>query len=503
MSGPLRLVPDEGTPGWAEETMRLRTLPRRRRPKLGSPTEPEHPPVSADPLDELADRLAELCADAVHPYEIAAFLESDGLTDEQAALLYGRPDAFTLAEELFAKVDRRYPGPVSSDNPWRADPWRCVLRGLVFALPGLAYLLGADLFAPHRMRFGMPSGMAATAAATLVSWAWNQALAHRAYAWLSRTDRHRAGLTLLIGAPAGALLAGGTGWVLGGPLAALLFTLGQSGYLAAATVLLVLGREKQLLVALAPSAVGALLVHVVQLPGAVRAAILLATLATAVGLAGWDLLRCRRLPATDQSSPSWSTTLAAGLFGLGVGTLTMIAGLGATLHHAVSPGAPAVPNSAAAGPALVALTLSLGLAEWLLYRYRSLATTALRVSLSPGDFRRRTALALAGCLGGYLAAVAALDYAVTPLWASAHLISPTQLAALLLLSAALWTALLLQALSVAWRTAGLALAAAGFEILTLLVGGDPVTAQVYGCGAAAVALVPVAVVVLGRTTRHR
>ncbi|PYC80513.1 hypothetical protein C7C46_12515 [Streptomyces tateyamensis] len=504
MSGPLRLVPDEGTPGWAEETMRLRTLPpRRRRPQAPDPADPKHPPVSADPLDDLAERLADLCADAVHPYEIAAFLESDGLTDEQAALLYGRADAFTLAEELFAKVDRRYPGPSSAENPWRIDPWRCVLRGLVFALPGLAYLLGADLFAPHRLRYGLPSGMAATAAATLISWAWNQALAHRAYGWQSRLDRRSAGLTLAIGAPLGAVLAGGCGWLIGGPLAALVFLLGQSGYLAAATVLLVLGREKHLLVALAPSAVGALLVHLVDLNGLARAAVLVSTLAAALGLAGWELTDCLRAPATVHTGPSWSSTLAAGLFGLGVGTLTMVAGLGAAVHHGLRPHAPAVPDSAAAGPALVALTLSLGLAEWLLYRYRAAATTALRVSLSPGDFRRRTTLALAGCLGGYVAAVAALDYAVTPLWASAHLISPTRLAALLLLAAALWTALLLQALSVAWRTAGLAVFAAGSEILALLLGGDPVMAQVYGCGAAAAVLVPVAVVVLGRTTRHR
>lgn len=171
MSGPLRLVPDEGTPGWAEETMRLRTLPRRRQ----KPSDQPHPEISPDPLDELAERLAELCADAVHPYEIAAFLESDGLTDEQAALVYGRPDSFTLAEDLFAKVARRYPGPSpSSVDPWRADPWRCLLRGLVFALPGLGYLLGADLFNTHRTRFGLPSGMAALAAATLLSWAFNQ-----------------------------------------------------------------------------------------------------------------------------------------------------------------------------------------------------------------------------------------------------------------------------------------------------------------------------------------
>ncbi|MEY9946348.1 hypothetical protein [Kitasatospora sp. GAS1066B] len=501
MSGPLRLVPDEGTPGWAEETMRLRTLPRRRQRPVPAAA---HPELSPDPLDELADRLAELCADAVHPYEIAAFLESDGLTDEQAALVYGRADAFTLAEDLFAKVARRYPGPAPADaDPWRADPWRCLLRGLVFALPGLAYLLGADLFSAHRQRFGLPSGMAALAAATLLSWAFNQALAHRAYGWLSLADRRSAARTLALGAPLGALLAAGTGWLLGGPLAALLFIIGQSLYLGAATALLVLGQEKLLLAALAPSATGAALVLAVRLPAWAKAAILLATLVAAVGLAAWQLGRRLSGGGARASGPSWSATTASGLFGLAVGTLTMIAGLGPALHHAVRPTAPAVPGAGATGPALVALTLSLGLAEWLLYRYRSLATRALRSSTSSADFRRRTALALAGCLLGYLLAVTALDYAATAVWARAPLIGPTRLTALLLLAATLWTALLLQALSVAWRTSGLCLAAAGFEITAALTGGDPSSVQLYGCGAAAALLVPLAVVVLGRTTRHR
>ncbi|MFI9269734.1 hypothetical protein ACIGXM_03260 [Kitasatospora sp. NPDC052896] len=507
MSGPLRLVPDEGTPGWAEETMRLRELPRRRRPGAPSPAE-DAPELSPDPIDELAERLADVCADAVHPYEIAAFLESDGLTDEQAALNYGRPDSFALAEELFAKVARRYPAPVivTGADPWRADPWRCVLRGLVFALPGLGYLLASGFFAAHRLRFGLPSGLAAMAAATLVSWAWNQGLAHRSYGWLSRTNRRAAGRALALGAPAGALLAAATGYLVGGPLAALWFIAGQSLYLAAATVLLVLGQEKLLLAALTPSVVGTGLVLGVRLPGTARSAILLATLACAVGLAVWQLVRCLRTePTAGGSRPPRHETLGAGLFGLSVGTLTLFAGLGASLQHGLRPGTTGHPGST--GPVLVALTLSLGLAEWLLYRYRSLATAALRTSLSPGHFRRRTGLVLAGCLGGYLAVVGLLDLAATLLWphtpSNSSPTGPLTAVDLLLLAATLWTALLLQALGLVWRTTGLCAAAAVAESTALLSGADPLWVQLYGCGAAAVLLVLLATVVLGRTTTHR
>jgi hypothetical protein len=505
MSGPLRLVPDEAGPGWAEQTMQLRTLPRqRRRPAPPQPAD-EGPDVCADPIDALAERLADVCADAVHPYEIAAFLESDGLTDEQAALNYGRPDSFTLAEELFVKIERRYPGPSAEfANPWRADPWRCVVRGLVFALPGLGYLLGANLFAVDRMRFGLPSGMVALSVATLVSWAWNQALAHRSYAWLGRGRRRAAGRCLAVGAPAGALVAATASYVVGGPLASLLFAAGQSGYLAAATVLLVLGREKSLLVALAPSALGAGVVLAVDVPQAVRTAVLLATLGLALALATREVLRC--LKAEQESTVLRLPVLQElphGLFGLAVGTLTLIAGLGTTIEQAVGPGVLAGTAATPTGPAMVALTLSLGLAEWLLFRYRAMAVASLRTSHTPGRFVLRTGSVLLGCLVTYLTTVACLDAAATVLWPGAPTLGIVQLGALLVLGGALWLALLLNAFGFSWSTTLICLAAAGAECAGLLAGYDPTVLQLLGCGAAALVLTSIAGPALGRTTRHR
>ncbi|MBD0691013.1 hypothetical protein [Streptomyces sp. CBMA123] len=513
MSGPIRLVPDEGG---AERTMQLRTLPlKRRRP--APPTEPdpaEQLDLSDDPLDELAERLQDVCADAVHPYEIAAFLESDGLSDEQAALLYGRPDAFTVAEELFEKVERRYPGPSSEfANPWRADPWRCVVRGLVFALPGLGYLLGANLFATARMRFGLPSGMLALSIATLVSWGFNQALAHRSYRWLSRLRRRDAAVCLAVGAPIGALLASGCAYVIGGPLGALWFAAGQSCYLAAATALLVLGREKFLLLALAPASVGAGVVLAVDVPQPVRTAVLLASVALAVGLAVRELLVAARGGERDgvklrlpirQEVPHL-------LFGLACGALTLIAGLGETIHQAVHAASHAVHTpahgahvqTAPTGPAMIALTLSLGLAEWLLFRYRAMAVAALRISHTSGQFTRRTGGILLGCLFIYLTTVAALDAAATVLWPGAPSLGVPQLGAMLLLGGSLWLALLLNAFGFSWSTALICLAAAIAESVGLLTGADPIVLQLIGCGAAALVLTATAGPALGRTTQHR
>ncbi|MED7949374.1 hypothetical protein PUR61_40685 [Streptomyces sp. BE20] len=510
MSGPLRLVPDEAGPDWAEQTVQLRTLPPRgrRRPVLPEQRpEPAEDPLdlSPDPLDELAERLRDVCADAVHPYEIAAFLESDGLSDEQAALLYGRPDSFTVAAELFEKVERRYPGPSAEfANPWRADPWRCVVRGLVFALPGLGYLLGANLFAADRMRFGLPSGMLALSVATLASWAWNQALAHRSYAWLGRGRRRSAAACLAIGAPLGAVASATAGYVVGGPLGALCFAAGQSGYLAAATVLLVLGREKFLLLALAPSALGAGVVLAVDVPQVVRTAVLLASLGLAIGLAARELVRCRRSePEPVPLRLPLVKEVPHLLFGLAVGTLTMIAGLGVTVHEAVRTGAAEGASASPTGPAMIALTLSLGLAEWLLFRYRAMAVAALRTSHTPIEFVRRTGGVLLGCLFIYLTTVAALDAAATVLWPGAPALGVPELGALLLLGGSLWLALLLNAFGLSWSTALICLAAAGAECAGLLTGVDPTLLQLIGCGASAALLTAIAGPVLGRTTKHR
>lgn len=91
MSGPLWQGPGQHT-----DTLPL-LLPRRN----GS--------HAADPLDDLAERFEEVIAGAVHPDEIAAVLESDGMTDDHIRLTYGRPDSFAIAEELYDRVPRSFP----------------------------------------------------------------------------------------------------------------------------------------------------------------------------------------------------------------------------------------------------------------------------------------------------------------------------------------------------------------------------------------------------------
>ncbi|MGW7265448.1 hypothetical protein [Streptomyces sp. NPDC054842] len=509
MSGSLRMPP-----GTYEDV--LPHVPRQRR----SPDRP-HP----DPIDELAERLGEFVAASVHPDEIAALLESDGMSDDQIRERYGCRNSFALAEELFERVERSHPEPAgTAPDPWRQGLLGCLLRGVVFALPGLGYVLGAPFLAGPHDRLGLPAGTVPLLAGALCGWTWNQGLAHRAYSWLGLGDRAAARRSLLAGAPAGAVLGSLVALAAADSAdagAAVAFAAGQSCYLGAATVLLVMGRERALTAALLPMAAGALVDLARPVPGAVRAALLLGSLAAvallalrevapavrAPGKGGWAAGLAALLPfgpygatgapgpRTRTAAPPLAGSVPYALFGLGTGVLVLYAGLGDILAGA---------HSAAAAPAAVALTLSMGPAEWLLFRFRSGSLAGLRSSGTARDFRRTTALTLVRCLSGYLAALLVLGVAASAVWPQAPGTGGTRLAGLLLLGVVLWTGLLLQSFGAVVSAAAVCCAAALAQTAALATGtGGPEHTALLVTGAAATVLTGLVCGLLGRATAHR
>ncbi|WP_330457350.1 hypothetical protein OIB37_10835 [Streptomyces sp. NBC_00820] len=543
------------------------TLPgiphQRRRP------DPERP----DPIDELARELDTFVSAAVHPDEVAALLESDGLSDDQIRERYGVLNSFALAEELYDRIPRRHPEPEGTPaDPWRAGLLGCLLRGLVFALPGFAYVLGAPLLAGPRDAFDLPAGTLTLLASALCGWAWNQGLAHRAYAWLGLGDRPAARRCLLVGTPAGMLLGALAALPVGGAAhpAAAAFAAGQSCYLGASGVLLVMGRERALLAALTPLTAGALLALAHPLPDQPRL-LLLVTSTAAVATLGflevapalrrpgagprtarptaprptghWPagltaLLPFGRLgaPPTPSRTPEscaaprpgpfvrrWAGVLAApvtallpavrpvrgggpgprllsslpyAVFGLGSGVLVLYAGLGDVLTGAE--------RSAVAAPEAVALTLSMGPAEWLLYRFRSGGLAALRASGTARTFRRTLGRTLARCLFGYLAALLVLAVVAAASWPHSPLPTGVRLAGLLALGVVLWTGLLLQSFGAVLGAAAVCCAAALAQTLALLThAGDPRLVGLAVYAAAATVQVALARGLLGRATAHR
>ena len=449
-----------------------------------------------DPIDELAERLDDFTAAAVHPDEIAALLESEGLSDDRIRERYGVKDSFALAEELYERVERRYPEPDGPlHDPWQAGLLGCLLRGVVFALPGLGYVLGAPLLIGPRDDFGLPAGTLPLLAGALVGWTWNQGLAHRAYSWLGLGDRRAARRSLLLGAPAGALLGSLVAFAVAGTghPAAVIFAAGQSCYLGAATALLVMGRERSLLVALLPMAVGAGVDLVEPVPDAARLVLLLGsmTVVTLLGLREVAPLKGRSRDTT--MGPRLAESLPYGLFGLATGVLVLHAALGEALA-----------DEQRSAPAAVALSLSMGPAEWLLHRFRSGSLAGLRNSGTPKAFRRTTAVTFVACLSAYLLSLLALSLATSALWPHAPGITGIRLVGLLLLGVLLWTGLLLQSFGAVLSAATVCCVAALAQTLGLMAHmGSPhgVGPIVYGTAAAIQAALVCAL--LGRATAHR
>ncbi|MER0449568.1 hypothetical protein ABR738_34315 [Streptomyces sp. Edi4] len=460
MSGPIRLEPHDGR----EDTLTLRLatestvtlrLPGRRAARWGKDAA----------VDRLAAELAEQIGPAVHAYEVAAVLESEGLTAQQIADEYGHRNLFSLAEDLYKRVPRSFPEPPLAADPWAPDPVRCALRGALFALPGLAYPLTARLWQSER-------AVLALIVAGLISWAWGQGLGHRAYLRMA-SGRREAARTLLAGAPLGALLSGVTGLAIVGPGPADFFVVGQSCYLAAAGILLVLARERLLLAALSPLILGAAVLPFREPGPFLRVGLSSLALALVIGAVAHCLREVLTQPAaTAPVRPRLVASLPYGLFGLAAGVLVAFAGQ----RHPL---------------AVIALTLSMGPAEWLLYRFRGLSVAALRATATPAAFRWRSAAILTGCLLVYL----------LPLIPAA-LLTGAEPAPLLALAALLWTALLLQAFGIAWLPAAVTLsAAAGVAALGLPAQPSPLD-QYVCCTAAALALTGATLHLLGRPTVH-
>lgn len=208
---------------------------------------------SADPLAQLSRQLDPACVAAVHPLELAAVLEAEGLTDRVVRERYGQESVFACAQQLYHMVPHRA-GPPPPPRPGPQSPsWQNLLRGVIYLLPAL--------WTPHALAVaggGVYRGAGlGLLVATLFGWGWMQGVAFLGYAALGhdRALAQRRLRALGFGAATlSVLLAAALAAVLGqAPVPVALATGAISLYLAAATTLLVLGRELALLLAALPA----------------------------------------------------------------------------------------------------------------------------------------------------------------------------------------------------------------------------------------------------------
>ncbi|HEY0808169.1 MAG TPA: hypothetical protein VGD84_24090 [Pseudonocardiaceae bacterium] len=452
-------------------------------------------PVAELQLADLCQRFESLCANAVDYLEIAAGLEAEGFNDQTVRVVYGFPDVFALAEDLHRRVSRNPTEPEPPPDQWRTSVWRHVVRGILFGLPSLCYPVAAPLL----------SGVDAVpllVVSTVASWSLSQALSFLGFARLGRGDRDGGRRLVRVGLGGSALLllvvVGLTAVLVGrfGPAAG--FAVAQGGYLLAATVLLVDRAELWLLVALAPGVLASTAFLLLGEPAGLRtgtlvalAGSLLLTVVLAVGRTSWPV------PAAA-GRLRWAELRATGPY---------------LLFGAVTAGLLAFPlasgGTSNATMAVLPLSLSMGAAEWLLYRYRGATGRLLRRSRLVKDFATRSWWPLIAALTWYLLCTAVLMVVARELGATVG-VSPqwTSLLAYeayLSLGGALFLALLLQAFCgpasvVAWCGGALAT-----ELVVVVIDRavPALRVQLLVCGGLLLALVIRAGIVLGQTVRHR
>jgi hypothetical protein len=106
--------------------------------------------LTDDPIDELVERIRPWAGEAVDPLQIAAALESEGVTDRIATSRYRREHVFELAEDAYRRIAlaRMADGPAPprlgdatdpTSQPPRPRTWRDLSHGLLYLLPSAAF----------------------------------------------------------------------------------------------------------------------------------------------------------------------------------------------------------------------------------------------------------------------------------------------------------------------------------------------------------------------------
>ena len=369
-----------------------------------SAARPSHELTGPERLDRITSWLSDdpalsvACAAAVDPVEIAARLESHGVSSQVAVDAFGYADVFSTAEAVYRQVPFHDVVPPPPSVPAGGGPVD-LLRGALYALPALFLPVVVTGFGLRLSWWVLPVGLT-------VAWGTSQAAATCAWTLLGRKDSRSDALmalgTLLVTGLACLVAAGVAAWALGGSASSVVTVAAIGVYVAASGIMVFQQSELLLALCMAPAAVGSVLA-VGHLPVAVgRSAAAWCVVAT-VGLAAVAAnrhvpTRRWRLPGLARSEWVQATKFLA--YGTSCGLL-----LGTLIGFASGVDGSARALSIAVWP----LLLTLGLMEWQLRSFRSRATAALSASYDLDDFGRRVGRAFRRSIGLYVGALALLS----------------------------------------------------------------------------------------------
>lgn len=337
--------------------------------------------------------VATVCAAAVDPLEIAAALETAGMSHQVVNDTYGHPDVFTLARQLWVQVPFQT-GVTATPLIQRPGGWRDLARGALYAAP--AVILFALMRALHLELAWWTLPLALT-------WGWGlgQITAYCGYTLRGRgnagAEAETGGWLLGVAVASTIDIAAVAAFALGGDVGSVLVPAGVTTYMVAGAILLLHDEEWLAAVLLAPAAVGTTLVLVAGSNAATGVlavgAILGSAVVTVIGAA-------RHLRFSWRGDFGLGTTdvrialahLAHGVI-CGV-ALSVLAIEGARIY------------AGTVSPALIALPLllTLGVMEWQLRTYKAGVGHLMRGHDALEQFRPMAWLMFQRSLGIYLAA---------------------------------------------------------------------------------------------------
>ncbi len=348
--------------------------------------------VSDDP------QLSEACGAAVDPVEIAARLESHGVSSQVAVDTFGYSDVFTTAAAIYQVLPFHEVVPSVPSVPPRGGPVD-LLRGALYALPALFLPVVVSGYNLRLSWWVLPLGLT-------VAWGTSQAAATCAWTLLGRKDGRSDALVALgslvvtvLACLAAAVVAC---WTLGGNEWSAVTVVGIGAYVAASGIMVFQRSELLLALCMVPAAIGSLL-SLGHLPMAsarpAAAWCVVATVVLAAVVANRFVLTDRwRRPGLTRAD--WMQATKFLVYGTSCGLL-----LAALIGFASGVNGSARALSIAVWP----LLLTLGLMEWQLRTFRSRATAALSTSFDLDDFGRRVGRAFRRSIGLYVSALALLS----------------------------------------------------------------------------------------------
>jgi hypothetical protein len=434
-------------------------------------------------------RLARQVSAAVDPLEVAARIESFGLSARVLRDRFGFDDVFSAAEVIYDAFPRLDASPAQRRFPAPGSPFD-LLRGVLYALPAVFFTVVIMGFSLGSCWWILPVGLS-------VAWASSQAAAVVGWDRVAEQDSSSNSLITAASLLVTALLCMVVGLVAAtethATATSVLVTMGLGIYIAASGVLLFHSAERILLMALVPALIGSVMAGWL-ISSSVAAWWVVASAAIVVyfafDAAGWSRWKVPTLSAR--------TRRRAGkflLYGLGCGLLT---------SSVVAFGTHATKSSGSMVVAAIPLLLTLGLMEWQLRTFRSRTTAALVASASLDSFARRAATELRRSVTIYLGVLLGVSVVATAIALSASLeLAPLLIGTVDLLGLAFFLALILAATEqinrvlIAWAVA---FGSLGLSLLTVRLSTGSVTGAVgVGCVALSACLTIAVLSVLSRS----